>query len=639
MTIKSILIKYWGYSSFRPLQEDIIKEILKGRDTLALLPTGGGKSICFQVPGLVNEGLTLVVTPLIALMKDQVENLKKKGIKAAALHSGLHRNEIDVVIDNCIFGDTKFLYVSPERLESPDFREVLKRMKVNIIAVDEAHCISQWGYDFRPPYLNIAEIRTILPRVPVLALTATATTDVVDDIQEKLNFKQRNLIRGSFERKNLTYIVSRNENKNEQLLKILQSISGTGIIYVRSRRHTREIFEFLSGNNISADYYHAGLGARERSNKQDAWMKGSRRIMVATNAFGMGIDKSNVRLVIHLDLPDSLEAYFQEAGRAGRDGKQSYAITIFDDADIDRLKLNYRNSFPEIEKIRMIYHAMGNYFQLAVGSGKDASFDFDLSHFSRNYEFPPLLVFNALKFLEKEGYLVMTEAIENPSKVFVKAGKNDLYRFQVENPLYDKFIKLLLRSYSGLFSDFVVVNENELASRLNTEAEKVIAAFQYLDKIDVLSYIPRTNQPQIIFTKERLDKKELLISKENYRDRKNAAEKRYMAVVNYVTSGHVCRSQFLLNYFGEKSAKRCGKCDVCKERNKVDINDLEFDQISERIRKALQYDRLTIYALLREIKEARSEKVISIIQWLKDNDRIIEKDGLLQWKWQTSMDI
>ncbi len=639
MNLKSILIKYWGFSSFRPLQEEIITSVMKGRDTLALLPTGGGKSVCFQVPGIALDGLTLVVTPLIALMQDQVENLKKKGIKAAALHSGLHRNEIEVVIDNSIFGDNKFLYVSPERLESQDFREVLKRINVSLLAVDEAHCISQWGYDFRPPYLNIADIRPLMPAVPILALTATATTEVVEDIQDKLKFKQKNLIRGSFERKNLTYVVVKNEDKNGRLLRILQSIQGSGIIYVRSRRNTRELYEFLANNRISADYYHAGLSARERSNKQDAWMKGSSRVMVATNAFGMGIDKSNVRIVMHLDLPDSLEAYFQEAGRAGRDGKQSYAVTIFDDSDIERLKTNYRNSFPEIEKIRMIYHALGNYFQLAVGSGKDASFDFDLSHFSRNYEFLPLVVFNAFKFLEKEGYLIMTEALENPSRVLIKADKNDLYRFQVENPRYDKFIKLLLRSYSGLFSGFVVINENELAERLNVKSGKIITVLQYLDKIGLLSYIPKTNQPQIIFTKERFDRNELLISKENYKDRKVAAEKRFMAVIKYISSGHVCRSQFLLNYFGEKSAKRCGKCDVCKERNKIDINDLEFERTSERIRQALQYKKLTIYALLRELKEVQSEKVISIIQWLKDNDRIIEENGLLQWQGQTSMDI
>ncbi len=637
MSVRNILIKHWGYSSFRPFQEDIITTVMEGNDTLALLPTGGGKSICFQVPGIAMEGICLVITPLIALMKDQVENLRKKGIKAAAIHSGMHRNEIEVAIDNCLYGENKFLYVSPERLVLSNFQEVLQNMNINILAVDEAHCISQWGYDFRPPYLNIADVRKFMPKTPVLALTATATPDVVEDIQEKLKFGRKNVIKSSFERKNLSYVVINEEGKYNQLLKILRNVPGSGIIYVRNRRKTREIRDFLINNNISADYYHAGLKPKERSNKQDSWMQGTKRIMTATNAFGMGIDKPNVRLVIHMDLPDSLEAYFQEAGRGGRDGRQSYAVLIYDKADISVLKNNLNNAFPSLKTIRTIYHALGNYFQLAVGSGRDSSFDFELSDFAKNYNFKPLIVYNALKFLEKQGYLMLTEAFDNPSKVHININKEDLYRFQVENPKYDRFIKLLLRSYSGLFSEFVKINENELASRSSMDKEKVIQILEKLNNYEILTYLTGTDKPRIIFTQERLDKKDLLISKEIYVDRKETAVKRIQSIIDYVTSVNICRSQYLLKYFGEKSSKRCGQCDVCRKRNKIEINDFEFDQIMERVKLILKNKDMTIYDLIREMKEIKAEKIIRIIQWLKDNGSIIEKEGKLHWKQQFTL--
>ncbi|MCF8234292.1 MAG: RecQ family ATP-dependent DNA helicase [Bacteroidales bacterium] len=637
--IKQILIRHWGFITFRPLQEDIINEVLKRNDTLALLPTGGGKSLCFQVPGLAMDGLTLVITPLIALMRDQVENLKKKGIKAAALHSGMNRHEIEVATDNCLYGDTKFLYVSPERLQSKDFREIIKKMRLSLLTVDEAHCISQWGYDFRPPYLKIAEVRELVPGVPVLALTATATPEVVSDIQEKLQFKKKNHIRGSFDRKNLAYVVIKNEDKANQLLRILKNVPGTAIIYVRNRRKTREIQELLKRNKISCGYYHAGRTPAERNKEQELWMKGSNRVMVATNAFGMGIDKPNVRLVVHMDLPDSLEAYFQEAGRAGRDEKYAYAVLIFDDTDIEQIKNNLEISFPPLAQIKSVYQALGNYFQLAVGSGRDVAFDFDIADFSSNYNFKPLTVFNVLKFLEKEGYLLLTEAIDNPSKLFIQADKNDLYRFQVENPKFDKIIKLILRSYSGLFSDFVKINENQLARILGVEVHAVEKALQYLTGLDLITYVPRKNKPQLIFTIERIDASDLSISKENYKDRKAAAQKRISSMISYVETKHVCRSQYLLRYFGERQNKRCGRCDVCRERNKIELNDFEFDQISESLEKLLWSNALNIYELIGQLKGFKAEKVIKVLQWLRENDKIIEHENKLQWKKQTSMDL
>ncbi len=637
--LKSILIKYWGYSSFRPLQEEIINAVLEGKDTLALLPTGGGKSICFQVPAMVKEGVCLVITPLIALMKDQVEHLKKKGIKASAIHSGLHNNEIEIIVDNCFYGGTKFLYVSPERLETNSFREVLRNMNINLIAVDEAHCISQWGYDFRPPYLNIADARQFLPGIPVLALTATATPDVVDDIQQKLKFKKKNLIKASFERKNLAYRVIRSENKEGYILKLLHQFSGTGIIYVRSRKKTREVFEFLVNNNISADYYHAGLSPKARNDIQDAWMKGTKRVIVATNAFGMGIDKSNVRCVIHLDIPDCLESYFQEAGRAGRDDEESAAVLIYDEADILRLKQNLDNAFPPLDVIKSVYNALGNFFQLAVGSGKDISFDFNLVDFSANYNFQPVVAFNALKILEKEGYIIMTEVLYNPSKIFIKLDKEDLYRFQIENPGFDKFIKLLLRSYSGLFSNFVIIHEKALAQRAGVEQPDMVKILKALEKNGIIDYLPQTDKPQIIFTQERFDRKDISISRENYKDRKVSATKRMQSVLRYITTDHICRNQLLLNYFGERNSRRCGKCDVCLSRNKMEISDLEFDQAIIKIKKILSRNPLTIYELIKELNEFEAERLIRIVQWLKDNNKITEEQEKLGWRQQISLDL
>ncbi len=455
MEIYQVLLKYWGYKTFRPQQEEIIRSVMDNKDTLALLPTGGGKSVCFQVPGLVKEGLCLVISPLIALMRDQVENLKKKGIPAATLYSGMNINEMEVVMSNAIHGSLKFLYISPERLQTDLITMNLHRMNINLLAVDEAHCISQWGYDFRPSYLEIANIRKLIPEVPVLALTATATSEVMDDIQEKLLFKEKHLYRQSFERKNLIYVVLKEEDKLNRMLRVIRNLKGSGIVYLRSRKKTRDIALYLKKNNINADYYHAGLDNKTRAAKQASWMKGDTHVIVATNAFGMGIDKPNVRFVIHMDLPDCIESYFQEAGRAGRDGKISYAVLLFDKTDEIEARHNIELQYPDMNNIRQVYHALGNYFNLAIGSGKDQSFEFDMNAFCHEYNLNIRISLGAIKLLEKEGYLVTHDVVDNNAKVHITASKEDLYRFQVEQAKYDKFIKTLLRSYSGLFTDYV----------------------------------------------------------------------------------------------------------------------------------------------------------------------------------------
>lgn len=631
---RNILIKYWGYSSFRPLQEEIVESVLAGKDTLALLPTGGGKSICFQVPALAREGICLVITPLIALMNDQVRNLKKKGIRAEAIHSGMNRREIEVVLDNCMFGEVKFLYLSPERLQTEQFILTVQRMKVNLIAVDEAHCISQWGYDFRPPYTKIREIRQYLQGVPVLALTATATPGVVEDIQDKLGFPQKVVFRKSFERKNLTYIVIRDEDKLGRLLRIFHKVPGTAIIYVRNRKKTEEVARFLNNNKISASFYHAGLDSATREKKQEAWMRESVRVMVSTNAFGMGIDKPNVRLVVHLDLPDSPEAYFQEAGRAGRDEKRAYAILTYDDSDLHKLQENFDRQFPPIETVKSVYQALGNYFKLPVGSGREQCFDFDLNEFSRNYGFSPIIAFNSLKFLEREGYIVMSEAMEEPSRIHLEADRDELYRFQVENKNMDDFIKLLLRSYSGIFTGFTTINEEELGRRAGIEVAQVVSRLESLQKRGVLTYVKKSGKPEIMYPIERIDQKNLHISPAVYINRKKEASLRMQAMVDYVSSGSVCRSQFLIRYFGEIDVPRCGTCDVCRQRNKMALNDIEFENLRVHIRKLLKEKPMTLPELAWETDRYSEEQLIQVLRWLEDKG-IIRKDDQRKYNWQS----
>ncbi|MCK9220122.1 MAG: RecQ family ATP-dependent DNA helicase [Bacteroidales bacterium] len=633
MTIQQILTKYWGFSSFRPLQEEIIQSVLDGKDTLALLPTGGGKSLCFQVPALARDGLCLVVSPLIALMKDQVDNLKKRGIQAAALHSGMHPDEIDLIIGNCQFGNVKLLYVSPERLTTEKMKQSLLRMNVSLLAVDEAHCISQWGYDFRPPYLQVADIRKFIPNAPILALTATATPGVVKDIQNKLEFKTENVFQKSFERKNLTYLVIKEEDKLKRLLSIVNKVKGTGVIYVRNRRQTKEISEYLEKNKISADFYHAGLDPKTRDQRQTAWIQEEKRIMVSTNAFGMGIDKANVRFVIHLDLPDSIEAYFQEAGRAGRDEKKAYAVLLYENCDILDARHNLSLSFPELSMVRDVYQGLGNYFQIPVGGGRDCQFDFDLHNFSEQYKFQPVIVFNCLRFLEKEGLVLMSDALYQPSRVFIKAKKEDLYRFQVENETLDQFIKVMLRSYSGILTDFIRFNEQELARRCTLPLQNVINNLRLLEKLQILDYLPKKDEPQLIFLQERMDPRDLFLSPENYKDRLKDTTRRMEAMINYASSSNKCRSQTLLAYFGESSTKRCGKCDVCIERNKINLNEMEFDNIIELIKPHLKIKPCSMEELVTAADIVNEDKVIRTIQWLVDNEKIIlDKERKYRWK-------
>ncbi len=633
MDIHQILTQYWGHTAFRPMQEEIIQSVLEGNDSLALLPTGGGKSICFQVPAMAKEGICLVVSPLIALMNDQVQHLKSKGINAVAIVSGMHKREIDVLLDNCIYGKVKFLYVSPERLSNELFRARLQKMQINLIAVDEAHCISQWGYDFRPPYLKIAEVRELQPDVPVIALTATATPEVVVDIQEKLAFKAPNVFQKSFERKNLAYVVMEREDKLKQLVNILSKVEGSAVVYVRSRRKTKEVADYLNQINISASHYHAGLESKERNEKQALWIKGKFRVMVATNAFGMGIDKSNVRVVVHLDIPDAIESYFQEAGRAGRDGHKAYAVLIYHKSDQLDLEQRVAMAFPEIATIEKVYQALANHYQIAIGAGLDESYEFDIADFCQRTQLKPYTVYSSLKLLELDEYLLLSDAIHSPSRIKFLMSHNDLYAIQVSNKSIDGFIKLLLRSYSGLFDAFVKINEHELAQRSNSTPPQVRELLEVLDRHEVLSYIPASNQPKITYTRERANVQNLQISRRSYYDRKEGVVKRINAVIDYTTATHKCRSQQLLAYFGEKDALRCGICDVCLERNKLDLSSLEFEQVSDQIKALLQQEPMALTAIVSAIKDSRDDKIIKVIQWLVDNGKLQHTDdNKMSWK-------
>jgi len=628
---QKILTQYWGYTKFRELQHDIITSVGEGKDTLALMPTGGGKSITFQVPALAKEGICIVVTPLIALMKDQVENIKAKGIKAVAIYSGMTRHEIDVALENCVHDkDLKFLYCSPERLATEIFRTRVKQMNVNLLAIDESHCISQWGYDFRPSYLEIVKVRELIPNVPVLAVTATATPDVVNDIQEKLGFKEKNVFIKSFERKNLVYLVRNTEDKEKYLLKIVTNIKGTGIVYVRNRQHTQEIAGLLIKNQISADFYHAGLTNAERDFRQNNWKKGKTRIIVSTNAFGMGIDKADVRFVVHMDLPDNLEAYFQEAGRGGRDEKQAFAILLFHPGDTRKLEQRIEATFPPIEDIKRVYEALGNFFQIPIGGGKGMGFDFNMSDFVKNYRFNIMLVYSSLKLLQQSGFLELSEEVDNPSRLIFLVTRDDLYRYQVANMAEDKFIKLLLRSYTGMFTEYRPIDEDELAKRANTTRDVITGYLIKLGRDKIITYIPQKKVPQIFYSEERLDTKSIAFTTDKYISRKRIYSQKIESVVSYATHKK-CRSQQLLFYFGDTEAERCGVCDVCTERNKLDLSKLEFDQILEQLKQKLQTP-MTTEQIVDAIKQP-PEKVISVIQWLLDNGKMERNDQmLLVWK-------
>ena len=558
-----LLEKYWGYTAFRPLQADIIDSVLQGHDTLALLPTGGGKSLCYQLPALLREGLCLVVSPLIALMKDQVQQLNDRHLKAACLTAGMSPDTVTAVLYNAIGGNLKFLYVSPERLRQRRFVEHLRQMKVGMIAVDEAHCVSQWGYDFRPPYLQIADIRAYHPAAPLIALTATATPAVADDICQRLLMKDCNRFQSSFVRPNLAYMVIRDSDKNRRLLRIVNRVGGTGIVYTRSRRGAQITARFLEASGIAATFYHAGLPSVERDRRQADWMNGRYSVMVATNAFGMGIDKADVRFVVHLDLPESMEAYFQEAGRAGRDGEKAYAVILTDEADLLRLRNDFDISFPTLRYIRNAYRALCNFYRIPVGSGADTQFDFDLESICTTYGFDFREFYSACRFLEREGLIDIPEREDTSSILHIPAARDELYRFQVDHQRLGDLLQVVMRMYPGLMEGDVPIDERKVAARCYTESSEVVKMLTELDAMHIVHYRPQPQGPQIYFLSERIDENLIQPSDEHYALLKKAARRRMEAMVKYVTCDDVCRSRQLVAWFGEQTTVACGLCDVC----------------------------------------------------------------------------
>jgi ATP-dependent DNA helicase RecQ len=629
---KQILTRYWGYAAFKPLQEEIILSVAEGRDTLGLMPTGGGKSLTFQVPALAMEGICLVITPLISLMKDQVNRLNSLEIKSLALHSGMSGEEIDNTLENAIYGDYKFLYVSPERISTRLFLGKVNRLNLSLVAVDEAHCISQWGYDFRPSYLKIAALREhISEKVPFLALTASATPQVIEDIMKKLAFREKNILRTSFHRKNISYLIRKVEDKGSYTVKTIKKAKGSGIVYVRSRKRCKDIAELLVANGISADFYHAGLPDELRDKKQVSWTMGETRVIVATNAFGMGIDKSEVRFVIHWEIPDSIENYFQESGRAGRDNKPAFAVLLYSPSDKSRLTDTIRKKYPPVEKIKDIYEALCNFLQVPLGSGKDNVFDFNMAEFVSKYRLPVIETYNSLQFLQREGYMEFTEEINNPSRVHFIVSRDDLYKFQVANESFDGFIKLMLRSYTGMFTEFVAINEETLSRKSAATRDTVYQYLVKLSSLNIIRFIPGKKTALVIFTEERLDRKSLMISPENYLHVKEKYEIRLNKMIEYADSDSHCRSVFLLNYFGEES-DRCGICDVCRDRNELDLSKYEFDLILEEIKTILIMKNPDAEELVKMINYPE-DKVIKVLRWLLDHNKIEQdRDHKLSWK-------
>ncbi len=627
-----ILKRYWGYDAFRDLQEEIITSIGEGKDTLGLMPTGGGKSITFQVPALAKEGMCLVITPLIALMKDQVENLKSRDIKAIAIYSGMTRQEIIVALENCIFGNYKFLYISPERLDTEIFRVKLRSMNISMITVDESHCISQWGYDFRPAYLKIAEIRELLPDIPVLALTATATPEVVKDIQQRLHFKKENVFRMSFERKNLAYIVRNTDNKTGEILHILNRMPGSSIIYVRNRKRTKETTLFLQREGITADFYHAGLNNDVKDLRQKRWQSGECRVMVATNAFGMGIDKPDVRTVIHLDLPDSPEAYFQEAGRAGRDGEKAYAIILYANSDKAALKKRISDTFPEKDYIKQVYEQLNYYYQMAMGDGLGCMFDFNLEDFCRKYKHFPVPADSALKILTQAGYIEYTDEQDNASRLLFTTRREELYKLREMGEQADLLIQTILRSYTGVFTDYAYIHEDSLAMRTGLTRQQIYDLLIVLAKRRILDYIPHKKTPYIIYKRERVELRHLQISQTVYEERKERYEARIKAMLEYVTSETACRSRMLLHYFGEKNEHNCEQCDTCINRKKNNgVTDSSYNVLRRQILEMLSVQQRTPADLARLI-EADKEEIAAVIRFLLDKGEIQMEDGMLQTK-------
>ena len=626
---RKILKDYWGYDNFRGIQEDIIRSIGSGRDTLGLMPTGGGKSITFQVPAMAKDGLCIVITPLIALMKDQVRNLRDRGIKAVAIYSGMTREEIIIALENCIFGNYKFLYISPERLDTEIFRIKLRSMKVSMITVDESHCISQWGYDFRPAYLKISEIRNLLPDVPVLALTATATPEVVKDIQQRLAFKEENVFRMSFERKNLAYIVRRTESKQEELLHILKHVDGSAIVYAHNRKRTKEYAQLLNEKGITATFYHAGLSNDTKDQRQKSWVKGETRVMVATNAFGMGIDKPDVRLVVHVDIPDSPEAYFQEAGRGGRDGEKAYAVLLYARSDKATLKKRISDTFPEKDYIRTVYEHLNYYYQMAMGDGLGCTREFNIDEFCRNFKHFPIQVDSALKILTRAGYLEYTDEQDNNSRLIFTLTKEELYRIHETSPETEKLINVILRSYTGVFTEYAYINEETLSMRTGMTRQQVYDTLISLTRRHILHYIPGKKTPYIIYTRERQEADRLIFTKEVYEDRKESFIHRIEAMTEYAESDDKCRSRMLLLYFGEKNEHNCGQCDVCLASHSSGIRQGVFDEISRVIEETLKEKDMTTSALMENLESYDRENVTKVLSYLLAEEIIHQKNGML----------
>ena len=631
---QEILKQYWGYDDFRGIQREIIESIGSGHDTLGLMPTGGGKSITFQVPALAQEGTCIVITPLIALMKDQVDNLRRKGIRAAAIYSGLTHEEIIITLENAIFGAIKLLYVSPERLSSELFQTKLRHMKVSFITVDEAHCISQWGYDFRPSYLQIAQIRKLVPDVPVLALTATATPQVVDDIQERLKSanledKSFNVFKMSFERKNLAYVVRHADDKIGELIHILKSTKGSAIVYARSRRRTKEYAEIINEAGISATFYHAGLDSSVKDQRQREWQDNKHRVMVATNAFGMGIDKPDVRVVVHVDCPDSIEAYFQEAGRAGRDGLKAYAVLLYNNSDERKLLKRISDSFPEKDYIRQVYEHLAYYYQIGVGSGYGHTFEFNIDKFCHNFHHFPIQVDSALKILQRAGYIEYTEEQDNQARVMFTVSRNDLYRLENNSPNEDKIITALLRSYGGLFTDYNYIDEDYLATVTQLQPQQVYLTLKSLSQRHILHFIPKKKTPFIRYTQRREDKEYIQLMPEVYEERKSQFAERINSMILYATCDDICRSRQLLRYFGEKNDHNCKQCDVCLSHRKEGmVSEPRLNEAATKILQLLDDGKPHPITELKCIELPDSE-LDAALDYLSNEEYILQKDGLI----------